>query len=80
MRDADVVLVSVPNPVATRYAALGPSGVLAACRAGTLIIDTSTIDPTRACQVASEAATTTSLLITTKMPCRSHWRSTCTSS
>jgi 3-hydroxyisobutyrate dehydrogenase-like beta-hydroxyacid dehydrogenase len=35
VRGADIVLVSLPNPGATRQAVLGPSGVLAACRSGT---------------------------------------------
>ena len=35
VRDADVVLVSLPNPAATQEAVLGPSGVLAACRPDT---------------------------------------------
>ena len=56
VRDADIVLVSLPNPVATQQAVLGPSGVIAACRPGTLIIDTSTIDPTTAREVARQAA------------------------
>ena len=56
VRDADVVLVSLPNPAATKQAVLGPSGVIAACRPGTLIVDTSTIDPTTAREVANEAA------------------------
>jgi 2-hydroxymethylglutarate dehydrogenase len=57
VRDADIVFVSLPNPVATQQAVLGASGVLAACRPGTLIIDTSTIDPTTAREVARQAAT-----------------------
>jgi 3-hydroxyisobutyrate dehydrogenase-like beta-hydroxyacid dehydrogenase len=56
VRDADIVLVSLPNPAATREAVLGPSGVIAACRPGTLIVDTSTIDPTTAREVARQAA------------------------
>lgn len=55
--NADIVLVSLPNPAATQQAVLGPSGVIAACRRGTLIVDTSTIDPTTARDVAREAAT-----------------------
>ena len=55
VRDADVVLVSLPNPAATQQAVLGPSGAIAACRPGTLIVDTSTIDPTTAREVAREA-------------------------
>ena len=56
VRDADVVLVSLPNPVATQQALLGPSGVIAECRPGTLIVDTSTIDPATAREVARQAA------------------------
>ena len=56
VRDADVVLVSLPNPAATQQAVLGPSGVIAACRSGTLVVDTSTIDPETAREVASRAA------------------------
>ena len=56
VRGAETVLVSLPNPVATREAVLGPSGVVAACRPGTLIIDTSTIDPVTAREVAKQAA------------------------
>lgn len=56
VRDAGVVLVSLPNPVATQQAVLGPSGALAACRPGTLIVDTSTIDPATAREVAHQAA------------------------
>ena len=57
VRDVDVVLVSLPDPAATSRAVLGPSGVIAACRPGTLIIDTSTIDPATAREVARRAAT-----------------------
>lgn len=56
VRDADVVLVSLPNPAATQQAVLGPCGAIAACRPGTLIVDTSTIDPTTARDVAREAS------------------------
>ena len=54
--DADIVLVSLPNPVATQQAVLGPAGAIGACRPGTLIVDTSTIDPTTAREVARQAA------------------------
>ena len=57
VRDADIVFVSLPNPAATQQAVLGPSGAIAACRPGTLIVDTSTIDPTTAREVARWAAT-----------------------
>ena len=56
VRDANIVLVSLPNPAATQQAVLGPSGALPACRPGTLIVDTSTIDPTTVRSVAREAA------------------------
>ena len=56
VRDAGVVLVSLPNPAATNAAVLGPSGVIAACQADTLIVDTSTVDPTTAREVALQAA------------------------
>ena len=56
VRGVEIVLVSLPNPAATQQAVLGPSGVIAACRPGTLIIDTSTIDPTTAQEVARQAA------------------------
>ncbi len=56
VRDADIVLVSLPDPEATRMAVLGPSGVVAACRPGMLIVDTSTIDPPTARDMASETA------------------------
>jgi 3-hydroxyisobutyrate dehydrogenase-like beta-hydroxyacid dehydrogenase len=56
VRDAEALLVSLPNPAATDHAVLGPSGVIAASRPGTLIIDTSTIDPATAREVARQAA------------------------
>lgn len=56
VHDVDIVLVSLPDPVATNRAVLGETGVLAACRPGMLIVDTSTIDPTTAREVAREAA------------------------
>ena len=54
--DIDIVLVSLPDPVATSRAVLGHSGVLAACRRGMLMVDTSTIDPASAREVARDAA------------------------
>jgi 3-hydroxyisobutyrate dehydrogenase-like beta-hydroxyacid dehydrogenase len=56
IRDADVVLVSLPDPAATEQAVLGPSGVVASGRPGMLIVDTSTIDPPTAREVARAAA------------------------
>ncbi len=56
VRDADTVLVSLPDPAATSQAVLGRTGVIAACRPGTLIVDTSTIDPMTAREVEREAS------------------------
>jgi len=44
-RDAAVVLSSLPDPAAVRRAYLGVGGVLEAVRAGTTLVDLSTIDP-----------------------------------
>jgi 3-hydroxyisobutyrate dehydrogenase-like beta-hydroxyacid dehydrogenase len=54
--DADTVLVSLPHPEATTQAVLGRTGLIAACRPGMLIVDTSTIDPMTAREVEREAA------------------------
>ncbi|MDP9463496.1 MAG: NAD(P)-dependent oxidoreductase [Actinomycetota bacterium] len=56
VHDADIVLVSLPDPAATVRAVLGRWGVIAACHPGALIVDTSTIDPVTARDVAREAA------------------------
>ncbi|MGZ4701141.1 MAG: NAD(P)-dependent oxidoreductase [Ilumatobacteraceae bacterium] len=56
VRDAGIVLISLPDPGATRQAVLGEAGVVASCRPGTLIVDTSTIDPPTAREVAREAS------------------------
>jgi 3-hydroxyisobutyrate dehydrogenase len=42
---ADVVLSSLPHPAAVRATYLGPDGVVARARAGTVLVDLSTIDP-----------------------------------
>jgi 3-hydroxyisobutyrate dehydrogenase len=42
---ADVVLSSLPHPAAVRDAYLGKAGVLDTVRAGTILVDLSTIDP-----------------------------------
>ena len=42
---ADVVLSSLPHPAAVREAYLGPHGVLSSARAGTTLVDLSTVDP-----------------------------------
>lgn len=45
VRDADVVVVSLADDAAVRGAYLGPDGVVAGLRAGTVVADTSTVDP-----------------------------------
>ena len=42
---ADIVLLSLPDPDAVRAVMLGEKGVLAGAAPGTLVIDTSTLDP-----------------------------------
>src|SRR3972149_148982 len=42
---ADVVMSSLPNPPAVREAYLGGAGAVSALRAGTILVDMSTIDP-----------------------------------
>jgi len=51
---ADYLLVSLPDPAAARSALLGASGAIAALKAGSAILDLSTIDPETA--RANEAA------------------------
>ena len=41
----DVVLLSLPSPAALREVMEGPRGLLAGIRAGTIVVDTSTLDP-----------------------------------
>jgi len=43
--DVDVVVLSLPNPEAVRAVMTGPGGVLEGAGSGTVILDTSTIDP-----------------------------------
>jgi 3-hydroxyisobutyrate dehydrogenase-like beta-hydroxyacid dehydrogenase len=52
---ADVVLSSLPNPVAVRAAYLGPNGAVAAARAGSILVDVSTVDPGTWADVAETA-------------------------
>jgi 3-hydroxyisobutyrate dehydrogenase-like beta-hydroxyacid dehydrogenase len=44
--EADVVVFSLPNPAAVRAVMTGANGVLKGIKPGTVILDTSTIDPT----------------------------------
>jgi 3-hydroxyisobutyrate dehydrogenase-like beta-hydroxyacid dehydrogenase len=53
---ADVLMSSLPNPVAVREAYLGANGAVSALRAGAILIDMSTIDPNTWREVAGEAA------------------------
>jgi len=53
---ADVVMSSLPNPPAVREAYLGAGGAVAALRAGTILVDMSTIDPSTWRDVADAAA------------------------
>jgi 3-hydroxyisobutyrate dehydrogenase-like beta-hydroxyacid dehydrogenase len=52
---ADIVLSSLPNPVAVRAAYLGGDGAVAALRAGAVLVDMSTIDPGTWREVAEAA-------------------------
>jgi len=52
---ADVVMSSLPHPVAVRATYLGPDGVLSRARAGTVLVDLSTIDPDTWKEVARAA-------------------------
>jgi len=53
---ADVVMSSLPNPPAVREAYLGADGAVSALRAGTILVDMSTIDPNTWRDVADAAA------------------------
>jgi 3-hydroxyisobutyrate dehydrogenase len=53
---ADVVMSSLPNPVTVRAAYLETGGAVSALRAGTILIDMSTIDPGTWREVADAAA------------------------
>jgi 3-hydroxyisobutyrate dehydrogenase len=51
---ADVVILSLPSPAAVEDVVLGPSGVRAGARPGTLLIDMSTSPPVLARRLAAE--------------------------
>ncbi len=55
VREAEVVVTMLPSGNAVRGVYLGDGGVLAAAAPGTLMIDSSTIDPATAREVASAA-------------------------
>ncbi len=52
---ADVILSSLPNPVAVRAAYLGTDGAVSATKSGAILIDLSTIDPETWREVADAA-------------------------
>ena len=53
---ADIVMSSLPNPVAVREAYVGPNGAVSALHPGAILIDMSTIDPKTWRDVADAAA------------------------
>src|SRR5689334_24142310 len=53
-RGAEYLLVSLPDPAAARAALLGSDGAIAALKAGSVVLDLSTVDPDTA--IANEAA------------------------
>ena len=53
---SDVVFTIVGYPADVRQAILGPDGVLAGCRAGNIIVDMTTSEPSLAVEIAAEAA------------------------
>ncbi len=53
---ADIVMSSLPNPATVRAAYLGVDGAVSALRAGTTLVDMSTIDPDTWRDVANAAA------------------------
>lgn len=55
MGRAELILVSLPNPDAARSCMLGADGAFASARAGTLFLDTSTIDPRTARELFAAA-------------------------
>jgi 3-hydroxyisobutyrate dehydrogenase-like beta-hydroxyacid dehydrogenase len=55
VRDAEYILVSLPEPGAAREANLGPGGIIESARAGAVILDLSTIDPETAREIESAA-------------------------
>lgn len=54
-READVILLSLPWPKDVEEVVAGPDGVLAGARAGQVIVDTSTVDPSTSRRMAAAA-------------------------
>src|ERR1700742_467180 len=55
-READIVISIVKDDAAVRDVLGGPEGAIAAARAGSLVIDMSTVSPAAARELAAEAA------------------------
>jgi 3-hydroxyisobutyrate dehydrogenase-like beta-hydroxyacid dehydrogenase len=62
---ADVVVVSLADDAAVRAAYLGPDGLVAGLRAGTVVADTSTVDPATLQALGADVARTGATLIDT---------------
>jgi 3-hydroxyisobutyrate dehydrogenase-like beta-hydroxyacid dehydrogenase len=62
---ADVVIVSLADDAALRDAYLGPDGLVAGLRAGTVVTETSTVDPSTIQALAGDVARTGATLIDT---------------
>jgi 3-hydroxyisobutyrate dehydrogenase-like beta-hydroxyacid dehydrogenase len=62
---ADVVVVSLADDAAVRAAYLGADGILAGLRAGTVVADTSTVDPDTVRALGPEVAATGGALLDT---------------
>lgn len=53
-RDCEIVLLSLPSAVEVKDVVLGKNGLVHGLSAGSIVIDTSTIDPAAAVEIASE--------------------------
>jgi 3-hydroxyisobutyrate dehydrogenase-like beta-hydroxyacid dehydrogenase len=62
---ADVVVVSLADDAAVRAAYLGPDGLVAGLRTGTVVADTSTVDPETIRTLGAAIATTGATLVDT---------------
>jgi 3-hydroxyisobutyrate dehydrogenase-like beta-hydroxyacid dehydrogenase len=62
---AEVVVVSLADDAAVRAAYLGPDGLIAGLRAGTVVADTSTVDPATLQELGPEVARAGATLIDT---------------
>jgi len=60
---ADVIVTMLPASAHVREAYLGPNGILSAVRSGALLMDSSTIDPQTAREVAKKAAEKNAIMV-----------------